>query len=283
MLASLSLAAGLFVAGAGLLGIGTLDRWVAQMQSLARMTVFASEGTKIEALEHTLRLDPRFTSIRRISSAEATKQFMEYVRDAGLMLDTLGSDAVPDNLALTLRDDRLDRKKAIEVGQGLRAVKGVGDVVVDHERLDTLLNGARALRNALAGFGALLLLVAAFSTGTVVRMSIAAREEEINIMRLVGATEFFILMPLLVEGSVLGLLAALTATGALWVIWLPFALGQINISPFVMEILKLASFSTKNLTILSAAGLATGAIGAWMGFHGSVKQKRAEERMAQES
>ena len=281
-LAVLSLATGLFVAGAGLLGVGTLDRWVGHMQSLARITVFAAEGTRIETLEQTLRLDPRFVSVRRVSSEEATGLLMEYVRGAGLMLDALGSEAVPDNLELTLRDDLMELKKAIEVGQGLRAIKGVGDVVVDQERLDTLLRGARAIRNALAGFGAVLLVVAAFSTGTVVRMGIAAREEEINIMRLVGATELFILMPLLIEGAAMGLMAAIVAAGGLWVLWLPLALGKINISPFIMELLKMASFSIKNLGILSLAGLTTGAAGAWWGFRSSVKQKRNAERLAQE-
>jgi cell division transport system permease protein len=281
-LAVLSLATGLFVAGAGLLGIGTLDRWVGRMQSLARITVFAAEGTKIETLERALGLDPRFTSIRRVPSAEATKLFREYVRDAGLMLDTLGGDAIPDNLELTLRSDLLERRKAIEVGQGLRTVNGVGDVVIDHERLDSLLRGARALRNAMAAFGAVLLVVAAFSTGTVVRMGIAAREEEINIMRLVGATEFFILAPLLAEGAALGLAAAFVAIGGLWLLWLPLALGKTFVSPFVAEILKLASFSAKNLAILSIAGLTTGAAGAWWGFRSSVKHKRNAERLAQE-
>jgi len=281
-MAALSLATGLFVAGAGLLCIGTLDRWVEQMQSLARITVFAAEGADIGALEQSLKLDPRFTSIRRVSSEEATRRFTEYVRDAGLMLDALGSGAVPDNLELALRGDLLERGKAMEVGQGLRAVHGVGDVVVDHERLDTLMKGARATRNALAAFGAVLLVVAAFSTGTVVRMSIAAREEEINIMRLVGATELFILAPLLVEGAALGLSAALFAAAGLWMVWLPLALGKIDVSPFIAEILKLASLSAGNLAILAAAGLSTGAAGAWWGFRGSVRHKRNAEGLAQE-
>jgi cell division transport system permease protein len=252
------------------------------MQSMARITVFAAEGAKIETLEQTLALDPRFASVRRVSSEEATGLFMEYVRDSGLMLDALGSDAIPDNLELTLRDDLLEQKKAMEVGQGLRAIKGVGDVVVDHERLDSFLRGARAARNALAAFGAVLLVVAAFSTGTVVRMGIAAREEEINIMRLVGATEFFILLPLLAEGAALGLTAALVAVGGLWLLLLPLALGKTIVSPFVAEVLKTASFSFNSLIILSLAGMTTGAAGAWWGFHSSAKHRRNAERLAQE-
>ena len=282
MLAILALATGLFVAGGGLLGVDTLNRWVGQMESMARITVFAADGANIETLEQQLELDPRFTSVRRVSSEEATARFMESARDAGLILDTLGHDAIPDNLELTLRKDLLERRIAIEVGQGLRSVPGVGDVVVDHERLDSLLKGARAARSVLAAFGFVLLVVAAFSTGIVVRMSIVSREEEINIMRLVGATEIFILVPLLVEGAVLGLCAALAAAAGLWMVWLPISLGVFSISPFIVELAKLVFFSSKNLALLSIMGLLTGAAGALWGFWNSRLSKKVAEKLAEE-
>jgi cell division transport system permease protein len=277
-LAILSLAMGLFIAGGGLLGIDVVDRWVAQMQSLARITVFAAEGASIEKLEQSLKLDPRFISIRRVSSQEATRLFAESVKDAGLMLDVLGGDAVPDNLELTLREDLLERKKAIEVGHGLRNVKGVGDVVVDHERLDSLLKAARAVRGVMAAFGLVLLILAAFSTGTVVRMGIMAREAEINIMRLVGATELYILTPLLAEGAILGVLAAFVATGALWLVWLPVAFGSLNLSPFIVELSKLVFFSHKNFVMLSLTGMLTGALGAFWGFRSSARSRKKAEK-----
>ena len=56
-----------------------------------------------------------------------------------------------------------------------------------------------------------LLLAAGFATGNVIRMSLLAREEEITIMRLVGASEAFILTPLLLEGAFLGLSGSLLA------------------------------------------------------------------------
>jgi len=273
LLAVLSLATGLFIVGGGLLGIDTLDRWVGRVQSLARVTVFAVDGASVQSLEQNLKADPRFTSIRLVSSEEATMRLTQAVKDVGLLLDALGRDAVPDNLELTLRQDLLERGQAVEVGEELRRLPGVGDVIVDHERLDSLLKGARAVRTALAAFGLILLAVAAFSTGTVVRMGIMAREEEINIMRLVGATELFILTPLLTEGAILGLFGAAAASVALWMIWLPVALGKLNLSPFVAELSKLAFFSVKNMAILSAMGILTGALGALWGFRNSLQSK----------
>ena len=280
VLASISLATGLFIAGGGLLAIDTLNRWVSQMEGMARITVFAAEGTNIGDIEQKLAGDPRFDSIQRISSEDATRQFMSAVRDAGLLLDTVGHDAIPDNLEVTLRPDLLERGKAAEVGEGLRAIEGIGDVILDHERIDSILKGVRAARGVLAAFGLTLLLVAAFSTGTVVRMSILARSEEINIMRLVGATEFFILAPLLVEGAILGLFGAILATGGLWLAWLPLSLGKFNVPLFITELARLAFFSYKNLAILSATGMITGTIGALWGFRSSAPAKAKEREKA---
>jgi len=279
MLAIIALATGLFIAGVGLLGVDTLDRWVKQTEALARITVFAADGANVESLEQRLKSDPRFTSVRLISSAEATKRFIESVKEAGLILDTLGNEAVPDNLELSLNRDLLQQQSAVEIGKDLSRIPGVGDVVVDHERIDSLLKGAHSVRIVLSAFGVVLLIVAAFSTGIVVRMSIAAREEEINIMRLVGATEIYILIPLLAEGAFLGLIAALIAAGGLWLIWLPLSMGKINFSPFVAEAAKLIFFSYKNLIILSATGLLTGAAGAMWGFRNSAQNKKAAEKL----
>jgi cell division transport system permease protein len=281
-LAIVALAAGLFVTGGGLLGVDTLDRWVKQTEDLARVTVFAADGANVASLEQRLKGDPRFTSVRLVSSAEATKRFMESVKEAGLILDTLGHEAVPDNLELALNKNLLQFQKAVEIGQDLRRIPGVGDVVVDHERLDSLLKGARSVRMVLSAFGFVLLTVAAFSTGIVVRMSIASREEEINIMRLVGANETYILIPLLTEGAVLGLFAALTAIGGLWLIWLPLSLGKINISPFIAEAAKLVFFSYQNLILLSVTGLLTGGLGALWGFRNSAQNKKAAEKLMKE-
>jgi cell division transport system permease protein len=191
-----------------------------------------------------------------------------------MLLDASGMERIPVNLELTLRPDLLERQKAIEVGEGLRKLSGVGDVVVDHERMDSLIKGARSIRSALAGFGLILLVVAAFSTGTVVRTSVMSREEEINIMRLVGATEFYVLAPLLLEGAILGAIGAALAAGTLWAAWLPLSMGKFDVSPFIVELARLVFFSPKNLAVLGGTGLATGALGALWGFRGARRDKR---------
>jgi cell division transport system permease protein len=280
-LAVLTLASGLLLAGGGLLVVQGLDRWVSRMEGLARITIFANEGGGLDQAEGQLRRDPRFAAVKRISSQETTRRFMETTRDAGLMLKSLG-EPIPETLELSLRPDLLAARKAIEVGESLRALPGVGDVVVDQERLEGLQKTARLMRSALSSFGILLLVAAGFATGNVIRMCVMTREEEIIIMRLVGATEGFIRTPLLVEGGVLGLLASMVAVLGLLGLWWPVAHGMGRLSPLLVELARLGFFSPGNLALIAFIGTATGALGALWGFWSTQRAMRKTEAMMQE-
>jgi cell division protein FtsX len=278
-LAVLTLALGLFLAGGGLLLVQGLNRWVSRMETLAKITVFAGEGS-LDDTEARLQRDPRFVKVRRVSSEEATKRFLESSREAGLMLKSLG-EPIPETLELSLRPDLLAAHRAMEVGESLRSLPGVGDVV-DLERLASLQKTARMLRSALGSLGALLLLAAGFSTGNVIRMSVLAREEEITIMRLVGATEGFIRTPLLVEGAALGLFASVFAVLGLLALWLPLDRGWGNLPPLLVELARLGFFSLRNMAALAGIGMATGGLGALWGFWNTQRTLRQMEAMLQE-
>ena len=281
LLAVLTLALGLFLAGGGLLLVQGLNRWVSRMETLAKVTVFAQEGGALDEAQAKLQHDPRFVKVRRITSAEGTQRFLETSREAGLMLKSLG-EPIPETLELSLRPDLLAAHRAIEVGDSLRALPGVGDVVVDQERLAGLQKTARLLRSALAGLGILLLLAAGFSTGNVIRMSVLAREEEITIMRLVGATEGFIRTPLLVEGAALGFFASILAVLGLLGLYLPLDRGLGNLPPLLVELARMGFFSFANMAGLAGIGMATGALGALWGFWNTQRSLRQMEALMQE-
>jgi cell division protein FtsX len=197
------------------------------------------------------------------------------------MLRSLG-EPIPESLELSLRPDLLASHRAMEVGESLRALPGVGDVVVDQDRLASLQRTARLLRSALESLGALLLLAAGFSTGNVIRMSVLNREEEIAIMRLVGATEGFIRTPLLVEGAALGLFASILAVLGLLGLWLPLYRGLGGLPPLLVELARMGFFSIRNMAGLAAVGMATGALGALWGFWNTQRALRQMEALLQE-
>ena len=278
-LAVLTLASGLLLAGGGLLAAESLGRFVTKLEGLAKVVVYAGEGRSLEEAEGRLRRDPRFQEVHRVSADENRRRFLSATRDAGVLLEAAGLDALPESLELTLRRDLADGGRAVEVGRSLRGLPGVGDVLVDQERLDSLQRLARMLRSALGGFGLLLLVAAGFATGTVIRMSLLAREDEITIMRLVGASEGFIRTPLLLEGAVLGLAGSLLAILGLFAVWLPISRGVGGLSPMLVEMARLGFFSAPSMALLAALGASTGALGALWAFWSTRRAQRQDRAL----
>lgn len=122
--------------------------------------------------------------------------------------------------------------------------------------------------------GVILLLAAGFSTGNVIRMSILSREEEIGIMRLVGASESFIRTPLLLEGALLGLAASALSMLALLGLWLPLQRGAWGLPPLFVEMARLGFFSPRSIILLGTVGTLTGALGALWGFWSTQRSQR---------
>lgn len=277
LLAMLTLASGLLLAGGGLLVVEALDRWVGRLEGLARITVFAAEGASLDEAEARLRRDPRFPDLRRVPAEENARAFREATREAGVLLDSAGPGALPASLELRLRPDLIQSRKAMEVGGSLKGLPGVGDVLVDQERLEGLQRFGRLARSALSSLAFLLLVAAGFATGNVIRMSILAREEEIAIMRLVGATERFILSPLLAQGAILGVLGAGLALAALWGLWLPASRGFGGLSPLLVNLARQGFFSPGGMALLAFIGALTGSLGAAWGFWSTQRAQRALE------
>jgi len=279
ILAVLTLASGLLLAGGGLLLVESLDRFVGRLEGMAKIVAYAAEGRSLDEAASRLKLDPRFREVRRMSADENRKRFQSASREAGLLLESAGQEALPESMELSLRKDLSTASRAAEVGESLRGLPGVGDVLVDQERLENLQHTARMLRSALATLGALLLLAAGFATGNVIRMSILAREEEITIMRLVGASEAFIRTPLLLEGAFLGLGGSLAALLGLFGLWLPISRGLGGLSPLLVELARLGFFSWGSMILLTFVGAATGALGALWAFWSTRKAQREEEKL----
>jgi cell division transport system permease protein len=274
LLAVVTLASGLLLAGGGLLLLESLERAVGRLEGFARITVWASEGRSLDELEARLSRDPRFPQVARVPSAEATRRLHETTREAGLMLESLGREAMPEYLELTLSAALTKAGRALEVGESLKALDGVGDVLVDHERLASMQRAASWLRSAFGTLGLLLMVAAGFSTGNVIRMSILSREDEISIMRLVGASEAFIRTPLVIEGGLLGILGSALAVLGLFGFWLGLAKGAGAVSPMLVELARMGFFSLPSLALLFGVGTLTGMAGAWWGFWSTQRVQR---------
>ena len=93
---------------------------------------------------------------------------------------------------------------------------GVSDVRYDRRWLDRLVRVVTAVRTAGLVLAGLLIVAACVTVMSVVRLTLFARRQEIEIMQLVGAPLSYIRGPFVMEGTILGLVGAIIATAALW-------------------------------------------------------------------
>ncbi len=207
-----SLAVAFLCLATALLAITNLSAMAERWSRSGRMTVYVRDGAPdadVQALRTTLAELPEVSSAIALSAAEAREQF---VRDAnvGGELAGLPADAFPASIEVTLRTGvtaaRAD-EIAARVGH-VAAVEGVETYRAFFQKLESLVLTGRTT----AGIVAVLVLICVLAiVGNTIRLAVAGRRDEIEVLKLCGATDSFVRGPFLVEGALQGFTAALVA------------------------------------------------------------------------
>ena len=156
---------------------------------------------------------PEVENLRYESKDDAWNRFLELFKNQPDLIKNVRKDALPASFRVKLVDpDTQIATIQAQVGQA----PGVELVQDQRDLLNKLFAISRVLKVG-AYLASIVMLVAAIALiGNTVRMAVFARRKEIGIMRLVGATNWFIRVPFLVEGVVAGLLGAGLAIGLLF-------------------------------------------------------------------
>ena len=141
---------------------------------------------------------------------DAYKQFQDVFKDSPIK-DSLSVEEMQDSFRVKL----IDPKQYAGLQSQLQTMRGVQKVVDLHEILDPVFKWLSALQWGTIGLSILLLLAAALQIGTTIRMATFTRGREIGIMRLVGASNFYIMGPFLLESLIAALIGAVLASGTL--------------------------------------------------------------------
>jgi cell division transport system permease protein len=109
-------------------------------------------------------------------------------RDLSALPEDLGENPFPASLELTLRADRQSPAEVERMAKAFTGVPGVREIQYDLLWIERLATGVRLVRGVGAFLGGILVLAGIFTISNVIRLTIYAREDELDIMRLVGAT-----------------------------------------------------------------------------------------------
>ena len=212
-----------------------------------------------------LRLDiaalPEVASVDYIDKATALAQFKQRMAEQGRedLTPFLDTNPLPATLNIKLKDPH-------QFGSVVDTLRARTDVVGTVEEVQNLVDRVLTVTNLLRTGGLILLglvgLTVLFIIVNTIRLAVVARAEEIEIMRLVGASDAFIRWPFIFEGALVGLLGALIT-----LVLLALGAGPLTgVMTRFFEILPLELGSlSRNLTIIVlATGIGLGTVGSWV-------------------
>jgi cell division transport system permease protein len=165
-----------------------------------------------QQLQQTLTSMSQVQSVTYESQAQAYQRFKQEFSNSPSFVSTVQQGDIPDSFQIKLKNPQANYSS---VASSVTTQKGVDSVIDDRSILDKfykLLDGAR---NAVVIIALVLLIAATLLVANTIRLSAFNRRRETGIMRLVGASNFYIQLPFLLEGVIAGLIGWLVAAGLL--------------------------------------------------------------------
>ncbi len=209
----------LFVLGAFLTVASNLNAVVTRWTQKVQVTFYLEDNLEPrirEIFESRLKDDPAVESLASVSRQAALDRFRALFRDLRTLPDDLGENPFPESIEVTVK---AGHQSPEEVGRFVAAfgrAAGVEEVQYDLLWIERLATGVRLVRGLGSVLGGILALASIFTISNVIRLTVYARQDELDIMRLVGATRAYVRGPFIVEGVLQGGLGGAVAVGLLW-------------------------------------------------------------------
>ncbi|HEX2239589.1 MAG TPA: permease-like cell division protein FtsX [Actinomycetota bacterium] len=251
----------LLLGGVQILGM-VVDRVTATWEAKVEISVYllddATEG-EIQTLTRDVSQMPEVENVTYVSKADAFEEFKTLYEDQPEFWQTLPPDSLPASLRIKLTD----AKHTEVVASRIEGAPGVEEVRFGGEIIKRLLQVNSLLRSVTFVMSLILMVAAAALIANTIRLAIYSRREEIGIMKLVGATNWFIRIPFMLEGLFAALVgAALSGLIVLMANSLLFA----RVGEAVRFLGPILSFSSAEifgvLAVLAGVGALVGLIGS---------------------
>ena len=199
------------------------------------------------------------------SKAEALALLKTRWGSNGYLLDSLGENPLPNSIVVTV--DSLD--SANNVYQNLGELNGIEDISYFQETVDKLMKVSNFLQLGAIILMAFLIVVSVVVVSNTIKLTVLARAREISIMKYIGATNWFIRGPFLVEGIVIGIIASLVSAGITYLLYKKaIEFGGAQVVTLLGTPLVSADYLAMNLIIIFVA------IGVGIGASGSIVSMR---------
>lgn len=260
--------------GAAFMIMVNINMFIGSVEDQNVIMVFVEDEATEEqtkALGESIKAQDNVSKCTFISRESSFEQLKNDMGDSSVLFEGLDSNPLPDAYEVVLEDQELFD----ETVESLAKLDNVLHIR-ENRQLAAKLSG---LRNTVSyvsiGIISLLLIVSLFIVSNTIRITMDSRRLEINIMKSVGATRWFIRWPFMVEGMMLGVISGVLALLAVWAIYAAVSrslvsmlsgLGMTSVVPFGKYALIL-------LAVFLGLGLVAGAFGSAVSITRYLKEK----------
>jgi len=269
------IAISLLIVGSFLLVAENLGRAAAQWQGKSRIVIYLDTNVtpqQVRAVDAFLAARPELARRKLVSREEALARFKSYFANLSEVVGQLDENPFPPSYEVEI-DPRLAQSRGLVNNiTMLRAMAGVDQVQYDWEWLTRLRRLVNIINIIGLVAGGILGIAAAFTIANVIRLTMMLYREEIEIMRLVGATERIIRGPFLIEGLLQGTIGGLLAIALLFALYEAARRSLAPSNSILWSFLFLGFLPWQKLAALVAGGMFAGWFGSWL----SVRERETE-------
>jgi cell division transport system permease protein len=238
---------------------------------VSEISINVADGTPLQSVydfQQQLSGDPRVTNVRFITKSEALAEFKA---DPNNMVFAQQVDGNPLDAKLQVRVAKLTDVAAIDLlARGWSGVDAADPTNYQGEFINRMLQLSQWLGFAGVGLLAILVVVSVVIVMNTIRTAVYHRRKEIEVMKLVGATEWFVRGPFVIEGVMTGVIAASLALALLVITYEPAVTrfrADVAFIPLSYDPLFVASLARD----LLLGGALLGALGSYIGVRRYVK------------
>ncbi len=239
---------------------------IEQVQSDQAMQIFINPDATDEQereLEAKIREIQYVNTVDYVSQEQALNDMKSWLGDDSSLLDPYSGEENPFKASYVITLTDLTRSDEVE--EQISSFENVASITVGNDTINKLVDIANGIRTATGVILVLLILISIFIIANTIKLTVHARRKEISIMKYVGATNGFIRWPFMVEGILIGIIAALITVVVLGFTYNFIAGGMTNGGTMATLDLSLLTFSDMLSTLLTVyiiMGIGIGAIGS---------------------
>ncbi|MDT8317857.1 MAG: permease-like cell division protein FtsX [bacterium] len=251
---------------------GNLKSLLADWEQRVQIEAYLKGGlpdSQIKELQNLISSLEGVGEVSYIGKDDAIRKFADEMPAIAGLVDDLDENPLPSSIRINLDEGHREFIKVEALALRLGKMPGIDDVFYGQEWLEKFSGFISMLKLSGLILGLFLLLTTTFIISNTIRLALYARKEELEVMKLLGATNFFMKTPFLIEGLLQGLVGAAASLVSLYALYSFFVAKLASKSSLSVVSLSSGSFqpaflSLETIFYLLICGMALGLFGSFV-------------------